>query len=209
MVNVSRWMGFCFAGILLLSLSTILAEDDKEKKEDEAKEHATAKKVLAAAKIDLLAAVKAATQKFPEGKAFLAETEEHEGKAIFAVHVLVDDKVKEVEVDAVTGKVIKAEDDKDEKDADEVKEAKAALAKTKITLAAAIESALEGKENAKAFEASIEMEEGEEVEVLVEYFDGDKIMEAKIDPASGKVLKAEEEKTEKEPAKETTEEKKE
>ena len=208
MVNVSRWMGFCFAGILLLSLSTILAEDDKEKKEDEAKEHATAKKVLAAAKIDLLAAVKAATQKFPEGKAFLAETEEHEGKAIFAVHVLVDDKVKEVEVDAVTGKVIKAEDDKDG-DEDEAKEAKAALAKTKITLAAAIESALEGKENAKAFEASIEMEEGEEVEVLVEYFDGDKIMEAKIDPASGKVLKAEEEKTEKEPAKETTEEKKE
>ena len=65
MVHVSRWIGICFAGILVLSLSTILAEDDKEKKEDEAKEHATAKKVLAAAKIDLLAAVKAATQKFP------------------------------------------------------------------------------------------------------------------------------------------------
>jgi uncharacterized membrane protein YkoI len=196
-------MGICFAGILMLSLSTILAEDDKEKKEDEAKEHATAKKVLAAAKIDLLAAVKAATQRFPEGKAFLAETEEHEGKAIFAVHVLVDDKVKEVEVDAVTGKVIKAEDDKDD-GADEAKEAKAALAKTKITLAAAIESALEGKENAKAFEASIELEEGEDLEILVEYFDGDKIVEAKIDPSSGKVLKAEEE-----TAKEAKEEKKE
>jgi uncharacterized membrane protein YkoI len=203
MVNVSRWMGICFAGILMLSLSTILAEDDKEKKEDEAKEHATAKKVLAAAKIDLLAAVKAATQKFPEGKAFLAETEEREGKAIFAVHVLVDDNIKEVEVDAVTGKVIKAEDDKDG-DADEAKEAKAALAKTKITLAAAIESALEGKENAKAFEASIEIEEGEDLEILVEYVDGDKIVKAKIDPTSGKVLKAEEES-----AKEAKEEKKE
>ncbi len=208
MVNVSRWMGICFAGILLLTVSTILAEDEKEKKEDEAKEHATAKKVLADAKIDLLAAVKAATQKFPEGKAFLAETEEHEGKAIFAVHVLVDDKVKEVEVDAVTGEVIKAEDDKDG-DEDEAKEAKAALAKTKITLAAAIESALEGKEKAKAFEASIEMEEGEELEVLVEYFDGEKIMEAKLDPTSGKVLKTEEEKAEKEEAKEATKEEKE
>ena len=86
-----------------------------------------------------------------------------------------------------------------------MKEAKAALAKTKITLAAAIESALEGKENAKAFEASIEMEEGEELEVLVEYFDGDKIMEAMLDPASGKVLKTEEEKAEKEAKEETKE----
>ena len=33
MVNASRWMGICFTGILLLSLSTILAEDDKEKKD--------------------------------------------------------------------------------------------------------------------------------------------------------------------------------
>jgi uncharacterized membrane protein YkoI len=208
MVTVSRWMGICFAGILALSLGTTLAEDDKEKKEDEAKEHATAKKVLAAAKIDLLAAVKAATQKFPEGKAFLAETEEQEGKAIFTVHILVDDKVKEVEVDAVSGKVIKAEDDKDD-DADEAKEAKAALAKTKTTLAAAIASALKGKENAKAFEASIEMEEGEEPEVLVEYLDGDKIVSVQIDPANGKVLKAAEEKEEKEKAKEDKEEKKE
>ena len=199
-------MAICFAGILMLSLSSVLAEDDKEKKEDEAKEHATAKKVLAVAKIDLLAAVKAATQKFPEGKAFLAETAEHDGKPVFAVHVFVDDKVKEVTIDAVSGKVIKAEDDKDE-EADEVKEAKAALAKTKITLVAAIESALDGKENAKAFEASIEMEDEDELEVIVEYFDGDKIMQAKIDPASGKVLKAEEEKPEK--AKEAKEEAKE
>jgi len=194
MVHVSRSIGIFFAGFLMLSLTTILADDDKEKKEDEVKEHATAKKVLAAAKIDLLAAVRAATQKFPEGKAFLAETAEHDGKPVFAVHVFVDDKVKEVTIDAVSGKVIKAEDDKDD-DADEVKEAKAALAKTKITLAAAIETALDGKENAKAFEASIEMEEEDELEVLVEYFDGDKIMQATIDPASGKVLKAKEEET--------------
>ena len=39
--------------------------------------------------------------------------------------------------------------------------------------------------------------DGDELEVKVEYFDGDKVMEAKIDPASGKVLKAEEEKEEK------------
>ena len=196
MVNVSRWMGMCFAGILMLALGTVLADDDKEKKEAEAKEQAEAKKVLAAAKIDLLTAVKTALREFPEGKAFRAETEEKDGKAIFEVHILAGDKVKEVEVDAVSGKVIEAKDDKDE-DADELKEAKAALAKTKTTLAAAIESALKGKENAKAFEASIEMEEEDELEVLVEYFDGDKVMEAKIDPATGKVLKAEEEKEEK------------
>jgi uncharacterized membrane protein YkoI len=194
MVKVSRWMGICFAAALVLSLSTTRADDDKEKKEDEAKEHATAKKVLASAKINLLAAVKAATQKFPEGKAFLAEAEEKDGKAIFTVHVLVDDKVKEVEVDATTGKVIKAEDDTDD-DADKAKEAKAALAKTKTTLAAAIQSALEGKENAKAFEASIEMED-DEVEILVEYLDGDKVMGATIDPSTAKVLKAGEEKEE-------------
>ena len=192
-------MGLCFAGILVLALGTVLADDDKEKKEGEAQEHAVAKKVLAAAKIDLLAAVKVALQELPDGKAFLAETEEEDGMAIFEVHVLVGDKIKEVMVDAVTGKVIKAKEDKEEKEdnADEVKEAKAALAKTKTTLAAAIESALKDKENAKAFEASIEMEEEDEVEVLVEYFDGDKVMEAKIDPATGKVLKVEEEKDEK------------
>ena len=41
------------------------------------------------------------------------------------------------------------------------------------------------------------MEEEDEVEVLGEYFDGDKVIEAKIDPATGKVLKVEEEKEEK------------
>ena len=57
--------------------------------------------MIAAAKTDLLAAVKMALQKFPDGKAFRAATEEEEGKAIFEVHVLVGDKIKEVEVDAV------------------------------------------------------------------------------------------------------------
>jgi len=56
--------------------------------------------------------------------------------------------------------------------------------------------ALKGTKGAKAFETEIEME-GDELEVEVEYFDGDKIMEAKIDPASGKILKAEEHKDEK------------
>ena len=140
MVYGSRGLGLCFAGILVLALVTVLADDDKEKKEGEAKEHAVAKKVLAAAKIDLLAAVKAALQELPDGKALLAETEEEDGKAIFEVHVLVEDKVKEVMVDAVTGKIIKAKEGKEEKDedADAVKKDKAALAKTKTTLAAAI-----------------------------------------------------------------------
>ena len=202
MFRVSRWMGMVgFAGILALAIGALAADDKKEKKEDEAKEHAEAKEVLAAAKIDLLAAVKAALQKFPDGKAFRAATEDEEEKPIFEVHLLVGDKIKEVQVDAVSGKVIKAEDDKDE-DADEAKEAKAALDKTKTTLGAAIEAALKGKKGAKAFEAEIYMEEGEELEVKVEYFDGDKVIEAKVDPASGKVLKADEEKDEKEKRKE-------
>ena len=196
MVMKSRWMSaMCIAGFLAAALGIAGAAD---KKKDEVKEHAEAKKVLAVAKTDLLSEVKVALQKFPDGKAFRAETEEEGGKATFEIHVLVGDKIKEVVVDAVTGKVIKAEDDKDE-DADEVKEAKAALGKTKTTLVAAIEAALKGKNGAKAFKAEIDME-GNEVEV--EYFDGDKIMEAKIDPVSGKVLKTEEEKDDKEGKKE-------
>lgn len=194
MVTAIRWWAaLCVLG---LAVSVSLADEDKEKKEkgeDEAKEHAEAKKVLMAAKTDIASAVKAALQKFPDGKAFRAETEMEDEKPIFEVHVLVGDKIKEVEVDAVSGKVLKAEDDKDE-DADEAKEAKEALGKTKTTLLAAIEATLKNKKEAKIFEAEIEEEEGEKVEIEVEYFDGDKVMEAKIDPDSGKVLKVEEEK---------------
>jgi uncharacterized membrane protein YkoI len=191
MTTFKKWIGIA-ALVMLAGGMTTFVWSNEEKGEDEAKEHADAKAVLAVAKIDLLTAVKTAIQKVPDGKAFRAATEKEKDKSIFEVHLLVGDKVKEVEIDAVTGNVLEVEDDDDEP-ADAAKDAKMALEKSKVTLAAAIEAALAGHKDAKAFEAEIEWED-DKAEVEVEYLDGGKIMEANIDPMTGKVTKVEEEK---------------
>jgi uncharacterized membrane protein YkoI len=190
MIMKQKWMiGICVAAVLVIAHTSVGGE---KKKGNESTKHDDARRVLSVAKTDLLAAVKTAQKSVSDGKVFCAVVDEQSGKPLFQIHALVGNKIKHVEVDAITGKVLKSADD-DDKDANDVKDAKAALDKTRITLVSAIEAALKGKNDASAFEAKIGLDEGT-TDIGVEYFEGSKIIEAKIDPGSGMVTKTNERK---------------
>lgn len=79
---------------------------------------------LAKAQITLSAACKTA-EDAAKGKAFAAEFEVEDGKVLYDVFVLVPGtppKLFEVEVDAVTGKVIEIEEEGDDDDGDDDEE---------------------------------------------------------------------------------------
>jgi uncharacterized membrane protein YkoI len=69
------------------------------------------------AKIDLAKAVAAAEQHVG-GKASKAEYERHKGQWVFDIEVVKDKKVMDVKVDAGSGKVISATEDKADQDDD-------------------------------------------------------------------------------------------
>jgi uncharacterized membrane protein YkoI len=76
-------------------------EGEDEKAEDDA----------AKAAVTLLQAIDTAQKSVPHGKAFEAEAEMEHGKLIFEVEFVAGEKIKEVEVDATTGQVLKVKDE--------------------------------------------------------------------------------------------------
>jgi uncharacterized membrane protein YkoI len=72
---------------------------------------------ITGAKIDLAKAVAAAEQHVG-GKASKAEYERHKGQWVFDIEVVKDKKVMDVKVDAGSGKVISATEDKADQDDD-------------------------------------------------------------------------------------------
>ena len=72
---------------------------------------------ISGAKIDLAKAVAAAEQHVG-GKASKAEYERHKGQWVFDIEVVKDKKVMDVKVDAGSGKVISATEDKADQDDD-------------------------------------------------------------------------------------------
>ena len=72
---------------------------------------------IAGAKIDLAKAVAAAEQHVG-GKASKGEYERHKGQWVFDIEVVKDKKVMDVKVDAASGKVISATEDKADQDDD-------------------------------------------------------------------------------------------
>jgi uncharacterized membrane protein YkoI len=72
---------------------------------------------ITGAKMDLAKAVAAAEQHVG-GKASKAEYERHKGQWVFDVEVVKDKKVMDVKVDAGSGKVISATEDKADQDDD-------------------------------------------------------------------------------------------
>jgi len=83
-------------------------EKDEDEDEDEQAETDAAK-----AKITLSQAIATALKEVPGGKAFEAETEREDGKLVFEIELLSGDKVMEVEIDAMTGKVLEVEEEKE------------------------------------------------------------------------------------------------
>lgn len=88
-------------------------EEGKEGEKDEEDEDEQAETDAAKAKITLSQAIAAALKEVPDGKAFEAETEREDGKLVFEIELLSGEKVMEVEVDAMTGKVLEVEEEKD------------------------------------------------------------------------------------------------
>lgn len=179
---------------VILVCGILAAAASAKDKDDEAREHATAKNGLAKAKITLSDAVQAALKKVPGGKAVQAEMEIERDKVEFAVEVIAPNgKHMETEVDAITGVAgaVREEKQGDDDDEDDEK-AEEAAAKASVTLLQAVAEAQKRVPDGKPFEASSEMENGKLV-FSVEFLSGDKILEAQVDPATGKVIKVEEE----------------
>jgi uncharacterized membrane protein YkoI len=73
---------------------------------------------ISAAKIDLVKAVAAAEQHVG-GKASKAEYERHKGQGVYEIEVVKDKNVMDVRVDATTGSVISAKEDRADKGKDD------------------------------------------------------------------------------------------
>lgn len=187
-----RFVRFSVLALSCVCLMSTAWADKNDKKDDEKKEHDTAKAVLAVAKIDLAKAVATAQSKVPTGKPIYAQTDDENGKKLFEIYLLVGDKVTEVEVDAVTGEVAKVEEDEDD-EVENLADAKKVLAASKITFSQAITTAKGKVEGGKPFEVELEIEDGKSI-ITVELLAGTKIMKVEIDAVTGKVLEVEEEK---------------
>ena len=151
------------------------------------------KKAATGAKISLTQVIETAQKEVADGKVVGIDFEWDKTPTYFEARVLVGDKAKEVKIDAANGKVIGTADAKaDVDDAKELGEAKQALGGAKITLAAAIEAATKELKDGKPLEAELELEDGKPSYTVL-LLQGDKLMEAEVDAATGKVTKTEEE----------------
>ncbi len=66
---------------------------------------------LARAKITLIGAIETAIKEVGEGKAYEAELEMEDGRPVYSVGMVVGERCVEVEIDAVTGRVLSVEDE--------------------------------------------------------------------------------------------------
>jgi uncharacterized membrane protein YkoI len=164
---------------------------ENDRKDDEKKEHDTAKAVLEKAKIDLSKAIDTAKAKIPKGKPIYATTEQEDGKTLFEVFLLVGDSVTEVEIDAVTGGVVKVEENEDD-EVENLADAKKVLESAKIDFTKAITTAKSKVDGGKPFECEMELEDGKSI-IEIELLAGKKVMKIEMDAVSGKVLEVEEE----------------
>jgi uncharacterized membrane protein YkoI len=146
------------------------------------------KKALATTKITVAQAIEAAQKEVAGGKATEAALETEKDVAFFEVNVLVGEVVKEVRVDAVTGKVLgvkdEAAEDAEPEEAGELKEAHGAV---KFSFAQAIEAAEKEVKDGKTFKTELEMKDKQPRYKIV-LAGSDSLWVATVDGVSGKVL---------------------
>jgi len=151
----------------------------------QAKEQAEVSSAVEQAKIVLTKAIEITLQEFPDGKLLEAELEMEKGKPIYEIELLIGNKVMEVEVCAISGEIVETETEK--KSNDKKAKIRKALDQAQITMTQAIEIALKKVAGGKAFEAELEMDDGQvtyEVEIVV----SGKVWEVEIDAATSEVL---------------------
>ena len=173
------------AGLTLAAMATLLEAQEHKGQQD-------IKKAIGAAKVTLAQAIDSAQKEVAGGKVIEAGLEAEKDAAFYEVVVLSGEAVKEVEVDAASGKVLGVKDEKpDPEEEKELAEAKQAVAAAKVTFAQALETAAKEVKDGKAFKIELEMKDGKPT-YDVALLQGDKVMKAALDAATGKVLKLEE-----------------
>jgi len=164
--------------------------------EDPAKAREAGKNALGKTKVAMSAALETAQKEAKDGKAIECELELQGDKPVFEVAFMTGDKRTEVFIDGVTGtKGATAPTGEHKHDATEMANAKKALGLAKVTLSAALETAVKEAKDGKAYKGALTMDADKPIfhfEMMV----GDKFMSAQIDAVSGKVIKVEEQKME-------------
>ena len=136
--------------------STLAAQD---KDEQEGNQAAVAKAVLGA-RVPLERGLAASAS---NGQPISAKFEMEEGKLQLSVYTIKDGKFFEVSVDHNTGKVVKAEPIAEGEDYTAAQSQKAAMAKGKVSLRAAVEQALRGNAGFRAVGVTPSLKDGRAV----------------------------------------------
>lgn len=179
---------------------------EKSEAQREAKACQEGAEALAHAKVSTVEALKMAIKEGKGAKPIKADLEMEEGKLLFDIELLDGAKGPEMEIDAITGKVVKVESveeqekedaeegNKDSKEEQEEAKEKAAAAKAlplaKVSLMEAVETAISETKGGKCYKAELKPEGGQpryEMQVVA----GNKCVEVVVDGITRKVLETE------------------
>jgi len=154
-MNMTRkaWLVPVLAAAAVCWGSTLAAQD---KDEQEGNQAAVAKAVLSA-RVSLDQGLAASAS---HGQPISAKFEMEEGKLQLSVYTMKDVKFFEVIVDHNTGKVVKAEPIAEGEDYTAAQSQKAAMAKAKVSLRAAVEQALRGNAGFRAVSVTPSLKDG-------------------------------------------------
>jgi uncharacterized membrane protein YkoI len=155
---------------LLLFVTSLIVVPALADEPTAAAKTATAREVLAKTDTDLLKALESAQKQVPDGKPLAVRVEKDAGKARFGAYFLAEDKIKEVEIDATSGDMLKSKEMEGSRDT-MLSQAKKAVADAKVSLPQAIKISMDQVKGGKAFEAEFRLESGKpvvEVELLVD-----------------------------------------
>ncbi len=157
-MNMTRkaWLVPVLAAAAVCWGSTLAAQDNDE---DEGNQAAVAKAVLGA-QVPLERGLAASAS---HGQPISAKFEMEEGKLQLSVYTMKDAKFFEVIVDHTTGKVVKAEPIAAGEDYTAAQSQKAAMAKAKGSLRAAVEQAVRGNAGFRAISVTPSLKDGRAV----------------------------------------------
>lgn len=181
---LSRWLWQTGIGIALLVGPSLARADGPGVAEQ-------IKQALAGAKVTLAQAVETAQKEVPGGAVVDAELKWNRAPVYFEVELLVNNGLKEVRLDAISGKLLGSANQKlDEGAATALAELTRALAGAKLTAVQTIEAAAKEVKDAQPLAIALASRTdglAYEVKLLL----GDKLREVKLDAVKGGVIETE------------------
>src|SRR5213082_165264 len=157
-MNMTRqgWFVPVLAAAAMCWGSTLAAQDNDAPEGNQT----TLAKALLGARVSLERGLAASAS---HGQPISAKFEMEEGKLQLSVYTMKDGKFFEVVVDHTTGKVVKAEPIAEGEDYTAAQSQKAAMAKAKVSLRAAVEQALRGNAGFRAVSVTPSLKDGRAV----------------------------------------------